>query len=337
MGFLSSDLTAAPKCQSYRVQLQYHRINRPTPRTRRHTLPQHTIGLLGARIVHTQTDVVVHPANFGPNAQDLLDEWKAYMTGIGHGGGVRSHERFFTLESGTQHTALCEFESELDYGHFGSNRRVRDSGTGNQTGSIATTEVASDGLRVLHRVPRHGMASYIACEQIGRASVTGVLVQDFKKWFAARHGDYRVEIDYIEEAEAWNDFLDGASLRELTFVAEKPAVGNRAGRPTKELYDVQPGRRGDVLPRRWLDQLRSDGRIPPRDVLSVPVNEADINETRVVVEKNKRRRTIRIGDEWPRFTWEIVPDSNARPSDTDFRAVARQIIEEHLVRLGIDT
>jgi hypothetical protein len=126
-----------------------------------------------------------------------------------------------------------EVECELDYGHFGNSRRVRDSNTGSQTGSIAGNEVASDALRLLHRVPLNGSFSYTAHEQIGRLSSSGVLTSHFKKWFGSRHDGYRLEIDYVEDADAWNEFLDGANLRELTFVARKPAEGNRAGRPTQ--------------------------------------------------------------------------------------------------------
>ncbi|MDQ0923381.1 hypothetical protein QF038_001889 [Pseudarthrobacter sp. W1I19] len=299
-------------------------------------MPQHTIGLLQVRIVHNQTDQEVHPSNFGPESNDLLTEWDVYVDGIRSSGGVRHRERFLTVESKKLRATKREVECELDYGHFGNSRRVRDSNTGSQTGSIAGNEVASDALRLLHRVPLNGSFSYIAHEQIGRLSSSGVLTSDFKKWFGSRHDGYRLEIDYVEDADAWNEFLDGANLRELTFVARKPAEGNRAGRPTKELYDIRPDRRGDVLPRRWLDQLRSDGRLPANQVLSVAVDEGDIEETRVVVEKDKRRRTIHIGDDWPRFAWEIEANSNVRPGDESFRSVARDIIGAQLTRLRID-
>lgn len=299
-------------------------------------MPQHTIGLLQVRILHNQTEQEVHPSNFGPGACDLLTEWDAYIDGILAAGGINHKERFLTVESKKCSPTAREVECELDYGHFGNERRVRDSNTGSQTGAIAGNEVASDALRLLHRVPVNGSTSYIAHEQIGRLSTAGLLTLNFKQWFGARHSDYRIEIDYVEDADAWNEFLDGANLRELTFVAHKPADGNRAGRPTKELYDVRPDRRGDVLPRSWLDQLRSDGRLPANQVLSVPVDESDIDETRVVVEKDKRRRTIHIGNDWPRFTWEIVPNSNTRPDDGSFRAVARDIIGAQLARHRID-
>lgn len=161
-------------------------------------------------------------------------------------------------------------------------------------------------------------------------------MQDFKRWFGRRHAGYRIEVEYLEDSDAWEQFLEGANLRELTFVSEKSADQNRAGRPTREHYDVRPGRRGDVLPRRWLDRLLADGRIPAGEVLSIPVNDEDIEETRIVVEKDKRRRTVHIGSEWPRFTWEIVPGSNQRPENSAFLSAARSIIAEQLRRLGID-
>jgi hypothetical protein len=81
-----------------------------------------------------------------------------------------------------------------------------------------------------------------------------------------------------------------------------------------------------------LERLRGEGRLPANEVLSVQVDESDISETRVVVEKDKRRRTISIGSDWPRFTWEIEPGSNTRPSDPTFTATAGEIIHGHLAR-----
>lgn len=49
-------------------------------------MPQHTIGLLGTRIVHTGTDEAVHPSNFGPGEHDLLNEWQQYLDGVRTGG-----------------------------------------------------------------------------------------------------------------------------------------------------------------------------------------------------------------------------------------------------------
>lgn len=83
---------------------------------------------------------------------------------------MRHRERFLTVESKQLRATKREVECELDYGHFGNSRRVRDSNTGSQTGSIAGNEVASDALRLLHRVPLNGSFSYIAHEQIGRLS-----------------------------------------------------------------------------------------------------------------------------------------------------------------------
>lgn len=293
-------------------------------------MPQHTIGLLEVQIFHTQTSTEVHPSNFGPEQLDLRDLWTEYLGEVRSNGGVQLKERYFTVErlEHPESGILCEF----DYGRFGSSRRVRDIRTGNQTGKVRPDEVAGESLRLLHHVPATGMTSLIAYEQVGISSVVGILSSDFKKWFHWRSRGFHIEINYMEDSDAWNDFLDGASLRELAFVAKKPAEGNRAGRPTKEVYEVRPDGRGMVLPRTWLDQLRGEGRLPANQVLSVQVDESDIAETRIVVEKNKRRRTIRIGNDWPKFTWEIDPGSSSRPSDTVFQGVAEEIIHGHLSR-----
>lgn len=299
-------------------------------------MPQHTIGLLEVRIIHNETEEQLHPSNFGPGGVDLLDEWATYLKRVRTSGGVSVKERFFTPQSLKSRTQRREVQSELDYGHFGSIRRVRDANTGSQTGDIATNEVPSEALRTLLRVPQNGTLSFLAHEVVGRLTAVGLFSQDFKKWFANRHRGYRVEMDYVEDSDAWNEFLDGATLRELSFIARRDAAGNRAGRPTTEQYDVRPGRRGDVLPQHWLERLRSDGHLPANEVLSVPVHEDDIDETRIVVAKDHRRRTISIGDSWPRFTWEIEPGSNVRPPDPTFLEVARDIIGTHLTRLNID-
>ncbi|WP_437773479.1 hypothetical protein [Arthrobacter sp. KNU40] len=268
--------------------------------------------------------------NFGDEQHNLHELWLAYLQEVAQDGGVQTRERYFMVETvGDVHgDTLCE----LDYGRFGSDKRVRDVGTGSQTGKVAPNEVASEALRLLCHVPKRGTVSYIAHEQVGISSVVGVMSQHFKNWFHWQCRGFHVEIAYLEDADAWNEFLDGATLRELTFVARKPADGNRAGRPTKEIYEVRPDGRGAVLPKSWLERLRSDGRLPANEVLSVQVDESDISETRVVVEKDKRRRTISIGTEWPRFTWEIEPGSNSRPTDTTFTAVAGEIIHGHLAR-----
>jgi len=299
-------------------------------------MPLHTIGLLGVRVTHNQTGEEVHPSNFGPNQSDFFDDWNTYLDRVVADHGVTSRERFFTVEKHSSKPRRREVKCELDYGHFGSRRRVRNAANGEHVGDIETEEVPSDALRALLRAPVNGHLAFIAHEIIGRASATGIVISALKKQFASDHPGYRLAVDYVEDADAWNEFLDGASLKELTFVARRTADGNRAGRPTKELYDVVPGRRGDVLPRSWLDRLRSDGHLPAGEVLSVPVSDDDIDETRVVVEKDGRRRTILIGDDWPRFTWEVEPGSNTRPADSRFYAVARSIIDSQLAHLNID-
>lgn len=39
------------------------------------------------------------------------------------------------------------------------------------------------------------------------------MITALKKRFAHDHRGYRLEVDYVEDADAWNDFLDGASLK----------------------------------------------------------------------------------------------------------------------------
>lgn len=298
-------------------------------------MPQHTIGLLEAIVIHTSTTTPVHPHSFGPQKVDLLDEFAAYVEHVDSAGGVRVKERYFTKVKANKRPQKRDFQFELDYGRYGSVRRVRETTTGALTGSVKSSEVASDGLRLVAAVPAIGKFALIAHEVIGLASVAGLLTLDFGAWFAQRNSGFHIEMSYLEDSDAWDDFLAGAELKELTFIAHRPATNNRAGLPTREIYDVVADERGGVLPRRWLDRLISNGHLPPNQVLSVPVDASAIDETRVVVEKDNRRRTISIGNIWPRFTWEITPGSNRRPGDSTFQQVADDLIKSRYANRGI--
>ena len=298
-------------------------------------MPKYTIGLLELKVIHTLTDEEVHPSNFGPQEKDVLDDWSGYLKKIAQEGGVSRQERFLAVESRVDIVTSREIVCEIDYGHFGSHRRVRNVDNGAHISDIDLNEVPGDPLRLLLRSPINGTFAFMAHEMVGRSSCAGLLIPEFKSWFAKANSGYRLEVNYVEDSDAWNEFLDGASLRELTFTARRTSEANRAGRPTKERYDILPGRRGDVLPQSWLQRLRCDG-LPASEVLSVPVADEDIDETKVVVEKEGRRRTIRIGDDWPRFTWEIDPKAKSRPDDALYFDVARQIIDGQLRRLRID-
>lgn len=300
-------------------------------------MPQHTVGLLEVTVIHHQGDVIVHPSSFGAGQIDLLEEIDSYLKYVELSGGVSLKERYFTKVAATPRASQRDIRFELDYGHYGSSKRVREYSTGKQTGAVKITEVASDGLRLVAAIPTTGKFALMAHEVIGLSSVAGIFASDFKRWFSARNSEFRIEIEYLEDSDAWEEFLDGAELKELTFIAHKPAKNNRAGRPTREIYEVLPNRRGDVLPRKWLDSLRQTGRLPANQVLSVGVDEDDIEETRVVVSKDKRRRTISIGAAWPRFTWEIEPDSNKRPSDSLFFVVTDDLIVTRFKNRGIIT
>jgi len=298
-------------------------------------MPQHTVGLLEATVIFNANDTAVHPSNFGPGKTDLLEEIAEYIDHVGRSGGVTLKERFFTKVSATKRPQRRDLRIELDYGRYGSPRRVRESSTGQQTGAVKTTEVAGDGLRLVAAVPTVGKFAIIAHEVIGLTSVAGLFIRDFSTWFSIRNRGFRIEMAYLEDSDAWTEFLAGAQLKELTFIAHRPAQNNRAGLPTQEIYDVRPDKRGGVLPRRWLDALVSNGHLPPSQVLSVPVNANDIDETRIVVKKDKRKRSISIGSMWPRFTWEIVPDSNKRPGDVVFYKFVDELIVTRYFNRGI--
>lgn len=116
-------------------------------------MPLHTIGLLQVQIAHNQTNQIVHPSNFGSNRCDFYDDWNDYLRDVKSNSGVTSQERFFTVQKLSRKPNQREVKCELDYGRFGSRRRVRDASNGRHVGDIDTGEVPSDALRLLLRAP----------------------------------------------------------------------------------------------------------------------------------------------------------------------------------------
>ena len=298
-------------------------------------MTKYSLGLMEVRIVHNQRGEDMHVSNFNQTGDDLLTVWATYLRTVKRDHGVKGKERFFIPDTVSTPTGIRQVRSEIDYGRYGVARRVRDTSTGDTTGNVGTDETASDTLRTCLVVPQNGKIALLAHEVAGVATLGGALTTDVKRWFQQNHPGYRLSIDYLEDADAWAEFLDGADLRQITFTAWRSSPDNRAGVPTKEEYDVRPIR-GRVLPRAWLDRLLNH-ELPASAVLSVPVEDGDIDETTVVVSKEGRRRTIRIGQDWPRFTWEINPDSDGRPVSAQFYAVANELVAERLDQLNAVT
>lgn len=299
-------------------------------------MPLHTVGLLELGILHTATETVVHPYSFSDQKADLYNDWPDYVENILTQKGIRSSERYLTIEkTRPRHWArgaYCEF----DYGSYGSQRRVRDSNNGQHVNDIKTEEVASDALRMALFVPKTGTQAYITHEVVGRASLVSVLRQDLEKWFKRRHPGYELQIRYVEDADAWRDWLEGADLKGLTFEVERSKDGNRLGRPTRERYEVVPSGRGEVLPSSLISRLLRGERIPPTDVLAIDIPVEDIAETKINVSKDGRQRSIRIGDDWPRFTWEIDPTTKGRPDDEAFLTLSQELFRRQLSKAQID-
>jgi len=298
-------------------------------------MTKYSLGLMEVRVVHNQSAEDMHVSNFN-SSDDLLNVWARYLETARSHHGVKGKERYFIPDTVVTQAGVRHVNSEIDYGRYGVSRRVIDTSSGSTTGNVAPDETASDTLRTSLAVPQNGKIALLAHEVAGTATLGGVLSHDVKRWFQQNYPGYRLSIDYLEDSDAWEEFLDGAELRQITFSAWRASQDNRAGVPTKEEYDVRPGVRGQVLPREWLARLRG-GRLPPSAVLNVPIEESDIDETTVVVSKDGRRRTIKIGQDWPRFTWEIDPDSDDRPVSGQFYAVANELVMQRLDRLNAVT
>jgi hypothetical protein len=295
-------------------------------------MPTFFIGLMEVRVIHNKTGEAVHVSSFSKENEDLLDVWDDYLAKTADTGGVATKDRYFVPERSTLFPALRQARAQFDYGRHGTDRRVRDSTSGSHVGDVARHQVASDTLRSLLVVPEHGRLAVLALESVGNASVAGMLSDHFKRWFQREFKGYRVELRYLDEPVAWSQFLDGADLRELSVTRYRPAHQNRAGRPTVEEFTVRPVR-GQMLPSSWLKEMLG-GRVRATDLLSVPIDDAD--ETKLLVRSGGRDRTITVGQEWPRFKWEVDPENEGRPSDAVFYGVAEELLDATIERLAAD-
>lgn len=296
-------------------------------------MPQHSLGVLEASVTHIASGTLVHPSAIGPNQVDLLHEFDEYLKWVGSSGGVAIRERFMTVVGTSQSSFQRARIAEFDYGRYGSHRRVHDVSTGRKTGDVRSGEAASDSIRVAMAVPINATFALIAHEIVARATIGTLFSNSFEKWFQERNGGFSIKFDYLEDADAWQEYLDGADLKSLSFAVYRTPPGDRTAPPRREVYEVDPGYRGEVLPHSWLDRIRSRS-LNPGDVMNVPVDPQDVEEIKVVVDRHGQRRTLVLESSWPRFTWEIDPGSIRRPTDTRFREFAFEILTDRVAKRG---
>jgi hypothetical protein len=294
----------------------------------------HTVGLLAVKVIDTNSGVEEVVSAFGSPQVDLLDEIEVFFRKVKADGGSTSKERYFTTVRVTPEPTRRLVHVEIDYGRFGSARRVREQSTGRETGVVKDTEVASDELRLSAAVPSTDRIALLAYEVAGQASCVGPLSQALLTSFHKANPGFTLDISYLEDTDAWDEYLKGAELKSLTFVTERQSLGNRASLPLREEHEVRPSGRGQSLPRKWLKKARK-GSLRATDVLSVKVKDSDVENTRIVVAKDGRRRTVVIGGDWPKFTWEIDPTSRRRPTTTKVRKVAYELIKTRLAHRNI--
>lgn len=296
-------------------------------------MTRYSIALVQVQVLDIKTATPLHVANFGQQGLDLLDVWCKFLQGLQGSGGYTTMDRHLIPEQVASHPRLRQVKSELDYGHHGLDRRVRDAKSGAQTGLVGSGEVAADPLRSLMRVPTNGTYALFAIEVVGRASAAGMITNAFKAYVQGLRVGCRVSTSNVEEVNAWEEYLRGAELKEVEFLYLRRAENNRAGRPVVEKYGVR-AERGQMLPSEWIPRLRQR-RMGAGDVLSTTVPDGAADETVLVVEGEGQRRTLRIGGGLPRFTWQ-VGDDDQRPLDDVFYSMAEDIVTEELARLLAD-
>lgn len=288
-------------------------------------MPTYTMGLMTVRVLDNRTGQAEQLDAFA-GGRDLHVEWPKFLDSlVQQRGHARRETYLLPVDVGTP-SGTRDVRAALDYGRFGTARRIREVTSGAHVGDVRTSQVAGDETRSVLRVPVASRTALLAYEAIGTSSHVGLLSHAAKGWFQQQFRGSRLEIEYLPDTDAWNDYLDGAALKGVVFTRFTDG-GDRAAPRRTERFEVGAPR-GGGLPARWLERARR-ARLRPSDVLTVNVPD-DMDDTKIVVSKDGRKRTFHVGDAWPRFTWEIEPGSRERPVGTVFYGFVDEIMSERI-------
>jgi hypothetical protein len=273
-------------------------------------------------------------SNFSSDQHDLLELWLNFLASVEADGGHIDNERYFLPQKVQPEPRTRTARAEFDTGRTGERQTVRDTTDGTEVGQIRRRDTATAPLRSLIDVPENSRVAYMALEVAGLRSVLGHLSSSWKRDFRdrTRGMGFVLKILNLNDAAAWQQFLDQSDLAEVTFRKLVRPQGDRSAQPRIEEYTTRAPD-GGFLPKGLLDGLLRR-RVQPSDVLSVDIGDPD--QVRVVVDSGGRRRTLQVGQPLPSFTYEIEPGSTDRPVSSQFYAVARELIDGQLAVDGAE-
>ncbi|MEV7168558.1 hypothetical protein AB0O18_02590 [Streptomyces sp. NPDC093224] len=281
-------------------------------------MPRYQFSLYEVKIRHLRDSEFLPVARFGSPRKDLLDTYNRFLDEELKGAGkkIDRNERYLRLKDSEVDFRTLWFTAES--GRYGVPGKIVETGTGVDAYEIDIDDAASYPLRQALIVPTVGEYALWATEIVGHTSAFGGLASSFKDWFRQKHDTERltVEINHFQDTNAWNEFIDRASLNEITYVVHQQDSDASVGSRVQE-HKVRAVRRSR-LPNSWIKRAL-ERKLPADTVFSAQqLPEAD--QVRMQIESDGRQRTIVVGNQLPRFMYEVESDSAGAPSDERFRS-----------------
>ncbi|WEO96215.1 hypothetical protein A6P39_020460 [Streptomyces sp. FXJ1.172] len=277
----------------------------------------HAFSLYEVKIRKVRSDEYLPIAAFGSNRRDFLSLYSDFLDSElkGRGKRIDKSEKYLRLKDSEVDFRTMWFTVET--GSYGVTGKVVATNTGTDSYDIQTTDAASYPVRQALVVPMVGDCALWATESVGHTSAFGGLCASFKEWLREKFDTerYVVEFNHFQDTNAWNEFIDRSSLKEITYVVHQQDADGAVGSRIQE-HRVKAVRRRR-LPSAWIKQAM-EKRLPSDTVFSVRVPEAD--EVRMQIESEGRSRTIVVDHELPRFMYELGDASSGTPTDETFRS-----------------
>ncbi len=222
----------------------------------------------------------------------------------------------------------------VETGRFGSSGKVVATATGDDAYNIVPTDAPTYPLRQCFVIPRAGECAIWATEVIGHSTAITSLWTPFSDWFKEEYDSDRLVVDRmsLQSTDAWNAFMDEAELREIAFLVRvqdsDPAVGVR----THE-FSAKSGR-GRRLPKEWIQRAYAR-ELPPSEVFTI-TSLPDPDEVHLNIVSEGKERTIVVGQQFPRFMYQIDTPDNQRPDDQTFRREVLSEVGASLDMMGVN-
>ncbi|MFJ5805079.1 hypothetical protein [Streptomyces sp. NPDC093093] len=287
------------------------------------------------RIRRARDKVYLPVAKFGAQRIDLVTAYSQFLDGELKGAGkkIDRGERYLRLRDSEVDFRTIWFTVES--GRYGVPGKIVETGTGTDAYEIDVDDAASYPLRQALIVPNVGEYALWATELVGHTSALGGLSISFKDWFRKKYESEKliVEINHFQDTNAWNEFIDRASLKEITYVVHEQDSDGAVGGRVQE-HKVKAVRRSR-LPSPWIKRAL-ERRLPADTVFSAQ-QLPDADEIRMQIETDGRQRTIVVGNDLPRFMYEIEDEGGAvAPSNETFRSGVLSEVGASLEYMHVD-